>query len=135
MKKKLLLIAIGLGGFVSVTILLTGTAISETFSFEGLADALSGQLGGWAPWLLAAGLFGAGISSALTAALAASVTAQSLLSKPGDTNWAENRLRFRAISHITGFELLDQTLILTVSVILFLILMIPALKNIFSANS
>ncbi|MCC5905504.1 MAG: divalent metal cation transporter [Balneolaceae bacterium] len=213
-----LFVAIGLGGFVSVTILLTGTAISGTFSFEGLADALSGQLGGWAPWLLATGLFGAGISSTLTAALAASVTAQSLLSEPGDTNWAENRLRFRsvwmgvlcigllfgmlqlqpipviilaqalngiilpviavilfllmndrdilpgqhqngtiynlltaivvfltvligltnlfrAISHITGFELLDQTLILTVSAIVFLILMIPALKNIFSANS
>lgn len=75
MKKKLLLIAIGLGVFISVTILLTGTAISGTFSLEWLADALSSQLGGWAPWLLAAGLFSAGISSALTATLAASVTA------------------------------------------------------------
>ncbi len=92
-----LLIAIGLGGFVSVTILLTGTAITGSFSFEGLADALSERLGGWAPWLLATGLFGAGISSALTAALAASVTAQSLLSSPGDKTWAENSLRFRAI--------------------------------------
>ncbi|MCC5940085.1 MAG: divalent metal cation transporter [Balneolaceae bacterium] len=95
--KLSLLIAIGLGGFVSVAILLTGTAIAGTFTFEALAAALTDQLGGWARWLLAIGLFGAGISSALTAALAAAITAGSLLGKPGTTHWTEKSVRFRSV--------------------------------------
>lgn len=95
--KTSLLIAIGLGGFVSVTILLTGTAIAGTFTFDALAGALVEQLGGWAKWLLAIGLFGAGISSALTAALAASITAAGLLTKPGRHNWHERSFRFRLV--------------------------------------
>ncbi len=209
-----LLIAIGLGGFISIAILLTGTAISGAFSFEGLADALSNQLGAGARWLLAIGLFGAGISSALTAALAAAITAQSLLAKPGDNRWRHNGHRFRltwglvlaigllfgllqfqpvpviilaqalngiilpviavilflmmndpgilpkehqnksvyniltgtvvyltvltglfnfirAISRIAGFELPGQTLILFLSLFLFLMVMIPVIKKLF----
>lgn len=96
--KTSMLIAIGLGGFISITILLTGTAISGSFSFEGLALALSERLGNWAYALLGIGLFGAGISSTLTAALAAAITAQSLLSKPGsDQKWSEENLRFRSV--------------------------------------
>lgn len=96
--KTSLMIAIGLGGFVSIAILLTGTAISGVFTFEALADALSERIGIWGEMLLGIGLFGAGISSALTAALAASVTAKSLLAASGsDQNWAENRLRFRLV--------------------------------------
>jgi Mn2+/Fe2+ NRAMP family transporter len=96
--KVSMLIAIGLGGFISITILLTGTAISGSFTFEALAFALSERLGNWAYALLGIGLFGAGISSTLTAALAASITAQSLLSKPGDNqNWSEESFRFRVI--------------------------------------
>jgi len=96
--KTNLLIAIGLGGFISITILLTGTAVSGSFTFEGLATALSDKLGGWAFTLLGIGLFGAGISSTLTAALAASITARSLLSSPGSiSSWNEKQLRFRAV--------------------------------------
>lgn len=96
--KTSILIAIGLGGFISITILLTGTAISGSFSFEGLALALSERLGNWAYALLGIGLFGAGISSTLTAALAASITARSLLSKPGlSQKWDEQSLRFRSV--------------------------------------
>lgn len=91
-------VAIGLGGFISITILLTGTAISGQFTFEALALALSERLGNWAYALLGVGLFGAGISSTLTAALAASITAQSLLSKPGSNQkWGEQTLRFRSV--------------------------------------
>lgn len=96
--KVSMLIAIGLGGFISITILLTGTAISGSFTFEALALALSERLGTWAYALLGIGLFGAGISSTLTAALAASITAQSLLSRPGfDQKWNEQNLRFRSV--------------------------------------
>jgi manganese transport protein len=90
-----LFIAITLGGLISIAILLTGTAIAGVFTFGGLADTLSNQLGDGARWLVATGLFGAGISSALTAALAAAITAQSLLSKPGDPRWQEHGSRFR----------------------------------------
>lgn len=92
-----MMLAIGLGGFISITILLTGTAISGSFTFEALALALSERLGNWANALLGIGLFGAGVSSTLTAALAASITAQSLLSKPDDQKWSEEKLRFRSV--------------------------------------
>lgn len=91
-------IAIGLGGVISVAILLTGTAISGEFTFKELASTLSAQLGGFGPLLLGIGLFGAGLSSSLTAALAASITAKSLLStQSNDQKWSEGSLRFRAV--------------------------------------
>lgn len=91
-------IAIGLGGLISIAVLLTGTAISGSFSFEELASTLSNQLGGWGNWLLGIGLFGAGISSTLTAALAASITAKSLLStNKNDEKWSENSTRFHSV--------------------------------------
>lgn len=91
-------IAIGLGGVISIAILLTGTAISGEFTFDELASTLSAQLGGFGPWLLGIGLFGAGISSALTAALAASITAKSILATgKDDKKWSENSLRFRSV--------------------------------------
>lgn len=96
--KVSMMVAIVLGGFISITILLTGTAISGSFTFEALALALSERLGSWAYALLGIGLFGAGISSTLTAALAASITAQSLLSRPGsDHKWSEHSLYFRFV--------------------------------------
>lgn len=96
--KVSLLLAIGLGGFISITILLTGTAISGSFTFEALAEALSDRLGDWAHILLGIGLFGAGISSTLTAALAGSITARSLLSEPAsESKWSEESLRFRSV--------------------------------------
>lgn len=93
-------IAIGLGGLISVAILLTGTAITGDFTFEKLASTLSQQLGGYGSLLLAIGLFGAGLSSTLTAALAASITAKSLLSdslNPSPSSWSERGLKFRAV--------------------------------------
>jgi len=91
-----LLIAIGLGGLVSIAVLLTGSAITGAFSFDALSEALEGRLGTWAGTLLGLGLLGAGLSSTLTAALAASVTAKSILeinNKPGA--WDEKGMRFR----------------------------------------
>ncbi|NBC25433.1 MAG: divalent metal cation transporter [Bacteroidetes bacterium] len=91
-------IAIGLGGLISVAILLTGTAITGDFTFEKLASTLSTQLGGYGSLLLAIGLFGAGLSSTLTAALAASVTAKSLLSDTKNpSSWNETGLKFRSV--------------------------------------
>ncbi len=91
-------IAIGLGGIISISILITGMAISGAFSFEALAAALGDRLGGWSVWLLAIGLFGAGLSSALTAALAASLTARSILKNKGNKlKWADTGSYFRGV--------------------------------------
>lgn len=96
--KLSLLIAIGLGGFISICILLTGTAIAGEFTFEALATALTEQLGGWGNWLLGIGLFGAGLSSTLTAALAAAITAKSLLATSSNNNkWSTDGFYFRSV--------------------------------------
>lgn len=93
-----LIIAIGLGGFISITILLTGTAVIGEFSFPALAEALNDRLGPAGAWILGIGLFGAGLSSTLTAALAAAITAKSLLQKkPNEEKWLEHGIRFRSI--------------------------------------
>ncbi len=96
--KLSLLIAIGLGGFISICILLTGTAIAGEFTFAALAAALTEQLGGWGNWLLGIGLFGAGLSSTLTAALAAAITAKSLLTTSSNkTQWTTDGFYFRSV--------------------------------------
>lgn len=95
--KLSLLIAIGLGGFISIAVLLTGTAIAGSFTFEALATALTERVGGFAAFLLGFGLFGAGLSSALTAALAAAITARSILAKDQPGKWHEKSTRFRAV--------------------------------------
>ena len=92
-----LLIAIGLGGFISIAVLLTGTAIAGTFTFEALAAALTERVGPFAVFLLGFGLFGAGLSSALTAALAAAVTAKSILGHNHPDKWYERSMRFRSV--------------------------------------
>ncbi len=71
-------IAIILGGIVSMAVLVTGTAISGSFSIENLADALSDKMGSWAMYLFFFGLFCAGFTSAITAPLAAAVTVRSI---------------------------------------------------------
>lgn len=72
-------VAVVLGGIISVVLLLAGLLIPEDFSYAHMAQVLSNRLGTWAGSLFAFGLFAAGFASSLTAPLAASVTAQSLL--------------------------------------------------------
>lgn len=72
-------VAVILGGIISVVLLLAGLLIPEDFSYPHMAQVLTDRLGTWAGSLFAFGLFAAGFASSLTAPLAASVTAQSLL--------------------------------------------------------
>ena len=93
-----LLLAIGIGGLISVAILLTATSISGSFTFEKLAQTLSESLGYGGYLLLGIGLLCAGISSTLTAALAASVTAKSILiTKNSAGLWREKGVRYRSV--------------------------------------
>jgi Mn2+/Fe2+ NRAMP family transporter len=91
-----LAIAVVLGGVISMGIVVVGTAVVGPFSFEALAEALAGRLGGWASAFLAVGLFAAGFSSAVTAPLAAAITARGLFG-PDDRRWRERAWRYRAV--------------------------------------
>ena len=90
-------VAIALGGIITLAILVVGSALDGEFSFERLAALLSSELGASAATGLALGLFAAGLSSAVTAPLAAAITVRGLLSDVDDPRWAANGWRFRGI--------------------------------------
>ncbi len=90
--------AVAIGGLISLAILWTGTAVRGPFAFEALQAVLERRLGGWAGPLFAWGLFCAGFSSAVTAPLAAAITAATVLGRPGrDARWEERGWRFRSV--------------------------------------
>ncbi|MGA0558622.1 NRAMP family divalent metal transporter [Larkinella sp. VNQ87] len=72
-------LAVLIGGGISMAILVSGTLLLGEFSFQIMADTLANRVGSWGRILFALGLFAAGFTSALTAPLAAAVTARSLL--------------------------------------------------------
>ncbi|MDQ7039760.1 MAG: divalent metal cation transporter [Rhodothermus sp.] len=76
-----LAIAIVGGGLISMAILVVGTAVHGPFTYEALASTLGQALGTWARTLFALGLFAAGFTSALTAPIAAAITARGLLAE------------------------------------------------------
>jgi Mn2+/Fe2+ NRAMP family transporter len=80
-------IAVILGGIISMAVLVVGSAVESEFSFETLAEALTGQLGQWALYLFGFGLFAAGFSSAVTAPLASAITARNLFSSGKPEKW------------------------------------------------
>jgi len=93
-----LALAVGLGGIISMAVLVTGTAVDGDFSFMALSQVLAERLGGWGTRLFAVGLLGAGLSSAITAPLAAAVTARSLLQEGSeDDRWSEASWRYRGV--------------------------------------
>ncbi|MCP4663241.1 MAG: divalent metal cation transporter [bacterium] len=103
-----LAVAIGIGGLISMGVLVVGSAVAGTFSYQAVAATLSDRLGGWADLLFAMGLFAAGFSSAVTAPLAAAITARSLFAAspdgasadgavPEEARWGDRSLRYRAV--------------------------------------
>ncbi len=90
-------IAILLGGIISMGVLVVGSAVQGPFSFEALSATLAGALGDWARFFFALGLFAAGFSSAITAPLAAAITARSLFERPDGLCWDEKGRAFRGV--------------------------------------
>ncbi|MEM0991589.1 MAG: divalent metal cation transporter [Bacteroidota bacterium] len=90
-------IAILLGGFISMSILVVGTQITTAFSFDALAGTLAEKTGAWSSAFFAFGLCAAGLSSAITAPLATAITAQSLF-QTADNNWDTKSKAFRLVS-------------------------------------
>ncbi len=108
-----LAVAVGLGGLISMGVLVVGSAVAEPFSFEALARLLEDRLGKWGRTLFAAGLFSAGLSSAITAPLAAAITARSLFgSGESARRWGDRSWRYRGVWAVVllvglGFGLSD----------------------------
>jgi Mn2+/Fe2+ NRAMP family transporter len=90
-------IAVVLGGLISMGVLVVGTAVTGEFGFGALADALAARLGEWAAVFFAFGLFAAGFSSAITAPMAAAVTARGLFERGEGTRWTEKSWRYRSV--------------------------------------
>ncbi len=91
-------VAIGLGGLISMAVVLVGSALEGEFSYPRIGAVLSSQLGAWAAGLFAFGLFAAGFSSAVTAPLAAAITARSLFATgPEDERWSAGSWRYRCV--------------------------------------
>jgi Mn2+/Fe2+ NRAMP family transporter len=88
-------VAVPLGGLISMAVLVTGTAVSGRFTYDGLAAALGSRLGAWSTWFFAFGLFCAGLSSAVTAPLASAISVQSLATDR--KTWRDNSTRYRSI--------------------------------------
>ena len=89
-------LAVIIGGIISIAIMIAGTNVVGEFSFQSLADSMSGRLGSNAPLLLGFGLFAAGISSSITSPLAAAVTGKSLIGKEQE-EWDTKGSNFRLI--------------------------------------
>jgi Mn2+/Fe2+ NRAMP family transporter len=85
------------GGVISLGVLVVGSALGGGLEYERLAAVLGDRLGRGAEASLAIGLFAAGFTSAVTAPLAAALTARSLLGEKGDPRWHDDSLRYRAV--------------------------------------
>ncbi len=92
-----LLVAVILGGIISMAVLITGTSLNGEFSFEGLAASLDRYAGRAGSVILGVGLFAAGFTSAVTAPLASAVTVRSLFGNRNRESWKDGSLRFRLV--------------------------------------
>jgi len=92
-----LAVAIGGGGLISLGVLVVGSALGGGLQYQDLAGVLAQRLGSGARACFALGLFGAGFTSAVTAPLAAAITARTLLGETGEQRWNDGSLRFRAV--------------------------------------
>ena len=107
-----LAVAVGLGLLITAGILVVGTSLTGEFSFDALGDVLAIELGGWARTGFGIGLLAAGVSSAVTAPLAAALTARGLFGAPDDAHWQASGWRFRSVWLViliigVGFGLAD----------------------------
>jgi manganese transport protein len=81
-------LAVLIGGIISASILLGGTQITGTFSFQNAASVLAARFGSAGSLLYSVGLFAAGFTSVVTAPFAAAITARTLLHvTPAQSAW------------------------------------------------
>ncbi len=90
-------VAVGLGGLISMAVLVAGTAVEGAFTYEGLVQALQNGTGRWAVIIFGTGMLAAGFTSAVTAPLASAVTARSLFHDEQHPAWDEGKKGFIAV--------------------------------------
>lgn len=88
-----LIFSILLGGFISMAVVVVGTSVNGQFSFENLFNQLISDHGKVMGYAFAFGLFGAGFTSTITAALAGALTIRSVHQK--GNSWSDQSLKFR----------------------------------------
>ncbi len=91
-----IIVAVLIGGLISMAILLAGTQVTGEFSFQALSNVMEDKIGTWGGELFAFGLFAAGLTSSITSPLAAAVTAKSLFGK-GEKEWSAQGFKFRLV--------------------------------------
>lgn len=93
-----LTVSVLLGGVISMGVLLVGASAAGPFDFGAVAATLSERLGAWAGVFFGLGLAAAGLSSAVTAPLAAALTARGLFGRgPEDERWSPRSPRYRTV--------------------------------------
>ncbi len=76
-----LTVSVVFGGVISIAILIVATNLEGGSGFYQVAEYLGNKVGSWAYYFMGFGLFAAGITSSLTAPLAAAIIAKSISSK------------------------------------------------------
>jgi len=100
-----IIVAVLIGGFISLAIMVAGTAVNGEMSFLALQKSIEVMNGKTAGTLFALGLFAAGLTSAITAPLASAITGRTLLSSP-TKKWNEKSMPYRLtwmVVLLTGF--------------------------------
>ncbi|MFQ5602325.1 MAG: Nramp family divalent metal transporter [bacterium] len=90
-------VSIVLGGLISMGVLVVGASVHGSFTYDSLVGALSQKIGVWSKPLFAFGLCAAGLSSAITAPLAAAITAQNLFQRQDENGWHNRSWKYRGI--------------------------------------
>ncbi len=88
--------AVFIGGVISIAILLVGTLVVGEYSYPALAEAMASRLGNWAVLFFGFGLAAAGMTSCVTAPLAAAITGRSLFGA-NDARWQNQAINFRLV--------------------------------------
>ena len=103
--RKEMFLTIGLGGIISMAVLITAASVKGGLvqSVNDMSDQLRPLLGELAPIFMATGLFAAGVSSALTAPLAAGLTAKGIFGWTANDAWKEKLVSMGIL--LTGVSL------------------------------
>lgn len=88
-------LSVVLGGIISMAVILVGTSIDGTFSFGALYASLTRNNGEFMGYLFAIGLFAAGFTSTITAALAGALTIKSIHGQ--GSMWTDKSKEYRLL--------------------------------------
>jgi len=91
-----IVMAVLIGGLISMAIMLVGAQLTSDFSFAALSEMMKTKMGNFGGSLFAFGLFAAGLTSSITSPLAAAVTAKSLFGV-NKKDWDVKGKKFRLV--------------------------------------